>query len=130
MMEYASHQESWGITMILLVDDSDLVLRVTKMHLEQHGYKVLACSSAQKATKEFLRYKHGISTVIADYRMHGIDGITFLQYIQQHQPSVKTILYSASLPRSIPEGIDTLAKPLEFSTLVQIIEKMPLLKSN
>ena len=64
----------------------------------------------------------GRDLVIVDVLLPGLDGVTVLTRLRQHDPRLPLIAMSAG--NSVPdlEGIPFLAKPFGLSTLLQLVE--------
>jgi len=97
---------------VLVVEDEDILLEVTKISLEMNGYSVLSARDGVEAIKKFLTFKDSISTVICDLNMPHLDGKSALQSIVALKPNVKVIIVSGSV------GIEKIKDFDEFSSAV------------
>ncbi len=87
--------ESWrGSGMILVVDDEEIVRRVTKMMLESVGFTVLMAQDGLEALEVFRRRADEIVLVVLDLTMPNLDGEETLRELLRIRPNVKTILSS------------------------------------
>src|SRR6266567_1038321 len=68
---------------ILIVDDTPVNLKLTRILLINEGYKVLTASSAEEAL-ELLRGFHP-DLVLADIQLPGIDGLELTRRIKQDE---------------------------------------------
>lgn len=61
--------------LVLLVDDEPAILKVTAKILEKHGYRTVAANGGADALKIYEDNPSGISAVISDLSMPGMDGL-------------------------------------------------------
>jgi CheY-like chemotaxis protein len=83
---------------ILCVDDEKVGLRVRKIMLESHGFKVLTASSGLQALAVI--DENQIDLVVLDYYMPGLNGGQVAAEVRRRRPKVPIIFLSAyfSLP--------------------------------
>jgi two-component system, cell cycle response regulator DivK len=77
---------------ILIVDDTPVNLKLTRILLVNEGYKVLTASSAEEAL-ELLRSYHPY-LVLADIQLPGMDGLEFTRRVKQN-PATSDIMVVA-----------------------------------
>ncbi len=89
---------SLGPKTVLCVDDEAIGLRVRKILLESHGFKVLTANSGQQGLNIF--DEHAVDVVILDYYMPGMNGGDVAAELRKRRPTVPIIFLSAyfSLP--------------------------------
>src|SRR5690242_19617296 len=75
---------------ILCVDDEARIVEATSLHLRR-DYEVHTAGSAAEGLNK-LRQIRGISVVVSDMRMPGMDGATFLSKVMQGYPDISRIL--------------------------------------
>ena len=94
---------SLGPKTVLCVDDEAIGLRVRKILLESHGFKVLTANSGQQGLSIF--EEQPVDLVILDYYMPGMNGGDVAAEIRKRRPGVPIIFLSAyfSLPPSALE---------------------------
>ncbi|MGA2902186.1 MAG: response regulator [Candidatus Korobacteraceae bacterium] len=87
-----------GPKTVLCVDDEKIGLRVRKILLETHGFKVLTASSGQQGLAFF--DDHKIDLVVLDYYMPGLNGGQVAAEMRRRRPGIPIIFLSAyfSLP--------------------------------
>jgi CheY-like chemotaxis protein len=87
-----------GPKTVLCVDDEKIGLRVRKILLESHGFKVLTASSGQQGLAIF--NDHDVDLVVLDYYMPGLNGGDVAAEMRRKRPDVPIIFLSAyfSLP--------------------------------
>ncbi len=87
-----------GPKTVLCVDDEKIGLRVRKIMLESHGFRVLTANSGQQGLSLF--DDHHIDLVVLDYYMPGLNGGDVAAEMRRRRPDVPIIFLSAyfSLP--------------------------------
>ena len=83
---------------VLCVDDEKIGLRVRKIMLESHGYRVLTAMDGKEGLA--LLDEHPVDLVILDYFMPGMNGGDVAAEIRRRAPELPIIFLSAyfSLP--------------------------------
>ncbi len=109
--------------LILIVDDTPVNLKLTRILLANQAYQVLTASSAEEAL-ELLRTNHP-SLILTDIQLPGIDGLELARRIKS-APDTRDILIVALAAFSSPSeeedalksGCDgCIAKPIDTYTL-------------
>lgn len=78
--------------MILLVDDEEKVLSSLSRSLsEEDGYEILTASRGAEAL-ETLKSRPGITVIVSDYHMPGMNGVDFLARAHENYPDTSRIL--------------------------------------
>ncbi|MFH1992805.1 MAG: response regulator [Pseudomonadota bacterium] len=83
-----------GKETILLVDDEDLVIDVSKDLLKKMGYKVLIAKSGQAAVELYEANKDEIDLVILDMIMPDMGGSDTFDRLKEINPPIKVLLAS------------------------------------
>jgi CheY-like chemotaxis protein len=93
-----SWMRALGPKTVLCVDDEKIGLRVRKILLESHGFKVLTASSGQQGLSLF--DENRVDLVVLDYYMPGLNGGQVAAELRRRRPGVPIIFLSAyfSLP--------------------------------
>jgi two-component system cell cycle sensor histidine kinase/response regulator CckA len=114
---------------ILVVDDEEKILSVTRATLEKFGYRVLTARNGSEAVETFTEYKGRIDAVLTDMAMPLMDGETAIREIRRIDPSAKIIAASglasdfASDPGS--PGVEAfLSKPFTAEVLLKTIAEV------
>lgn len=113
---------------ILVVDDESGIRDGLRVSLEQLGYDVETAESGERALYQFKK-NPGISFVISDYKMPGMDGFDVLKEIKKQSPDTPVILMTGfgsihHAVEAMQRGADDyLAKPFSFADLEKIIDK-------
>ena len=116
---------------ILVVDDEEDILSITKKSLERYGHVADTFSSSLQAFEQFKQDPLLYDIVISDIRMPGIKGYELLKKVKQLNPSVKVFLMSAYEMWESPELTsepevkvdDFLQKPFPPDSLCVTIRK-------
>lgn len=93
-----SWMRALGPKTVLCVDDEKIGLRVRKIMLESHGFRVLTAGSGQQGLSLF--DDHHIDLVVLDYYMPDLNGGDVAAEMRRRRPDVPIIFLSAyfSLP--------------------------------
>jgi len=83
-----------GQETILLVDDEEVVLNVSRMVLERLGYKVFMARNGQEAIEVYKTKKEEIDLVILDMIMPAMGGEKTFDLLKTINPDLKVILSS------------------------------------
>lgn len=86
---------AYGTETILIVDDLQMNIDVTRDMLEYLGYQVISALSGKEAVDIYAVKKDRIDLVIQDMVMPGMDGAAVFTALKQINPQVKVILASA-----------------------------------
>ncbi len=81
-----------GHEIILLIDDEEMVLEVSKDILEQLGYKVLSAKSGKEAIDVFKKHKDIIDLVILDMIMPEMSGGETYDALKEINTDIKVLL--------------------------------------
>ena len=77
---------------ILVVDDNDMGLVARRTVLEELGYRVQTCSSAEEALEQCTQALFDV--VITDYKMPRMNGVQFIQELRKQHPAMPVVLIS------------------------------------
>ena len=78
---------------ILLVDDDKWIRESMSLLFEAEGCDLLTLETAEEGLRAIKKQQFDIA--IVDYRLPGMDGLTFLKSLSAHQPDVLRILITA-----------------------------------
>ena len=82
---------------ILLIDDEEMVVKITEKMLRKMGYQVLKANSGHEGLKLFQTYRTQIDLIICDMIMPKMDGLELVHRLREIDPCVKVLLSSGSL---------------------------------
>ncbi|MDJ0635651.1 MAG: CBS domain-containing protein [Xenococcaceae cyanobacterium MO_188.B29] len=80
--------------LILVVDDENSILEVTKATLETYNYRVLTASNGLDAISIYTQNQHAIDVVLTDIMMPSMDGKTFIRTIKKINPHINIVVFS------------------------------------
>ncbi len=83
-----------GTETVLLVDDEQVVLEVTRELLESLGYRVYAVGGGQEAIAVYMEKRKEIDLVILDMIMPGISGGETFDRLKEINPNIRVLLSS------------------------------------
>jgi hypothetical protein len=107
---------------ILVVDDEEAILEITRETLAAFNYRVLATSSSKEAIALFSRHCGEIDLVITDLLMPELDGPALVHTLRKIEPGVKIVAVSG-LSRGVEDLkiAGFLKKPFNTPTLLKTI---------
>jgi EAL domain-containing protein (putative c-di-GMP-specific phosphodiesterase class I) len=79
---------------LLVVDDDDAVLKMTRRALERRGYRVVACSSGEEALRQL--GQGSFDCMVSDVQMPGINGLRLLRAVRDRDLDIPVILMTGS----------------------------------
>ena len=79
---------------VLLVDDDELVLDISRIMLTTLGFNVLCASGGREAVEIFQQHKNIIRFVLTDFAMPHLNGLETLAALRQIDPGLPAILAS------------------------------------
>jgi PAS domain S-box-containing protein len=113
---------------ILIVDDEEALLELTKTMLETFGYRVATAKNGLQGVARFKELESEIKLVITDTDMPHMDGVTLISTIQKLKPDSRFILASGSkFEQSKFDGINMgnltqLGKPFTLEQLLATVD--------
>lgn len=112
-----------GSETVLVVEDSELLRRISTEFLERLGYTVLTAESGPGALAVARRYRKPIHLLLTDVAMPGMNGQELAQHLTAERPATR-VLYasgyaSAVAPELYPDDarIDFIEKPYSWQNL-------------
>jgi len=84
-----------GHETILIVEDEDIVRRVTKRALSNNGYTVFASRDAKEALEFIDQYGNTIDLLLTDVVMPGMNGRQLAEVVAQKRPGIAVLYMSA-----------------------------------
>ncbi len=86
---------------VLIVEDEDKLRRVLELHLQSEGYEVTAVGTAEEA----LRRTEGVSLVLTDLRLPGIDGLALMEALRQNTDALVVVMTAFSSVETAVEAM-------------------------
>ena len=111
-------------TVILLVDDEEVVRRATADMLREIGHEVVEATSATVALK-LIEDRPDIEVIMTDYLMPGLRGSELIDKAREIRPDLKAVLITgyARIAADQP-GVARLSKPFRVSDLAREVAKI------
>ncbi|MCP3872926.1 MAG: response regulator [Desulfobacteraceae bacterium] len=115
---------------VLLIEDDEAVMNVTKMMLNRKGYTVLQASSGKEAVELVRSYKGTINIALLDFVLPDMNGEIVYPLIQKHHPEMKVIVLSGyaitgPVQKLMNSGARAfIQKPVTMKKLFQKIKKV------
>ena len=113
---------------ILILDDEEVVRKVAKATLENHGYRVLLASNGKEAVETFSEAKTAIGLILLDLTMPVLSGEDTLRELRKIRPTLPVILSSGfneieAIRRFQGKGLrGFVQKPYTAATLAQRVK--------
>jgi len=134
-MMHGTHREEkneilQGSESVLLIDDEEMVLDVSKELLEGLGYQVLTASRGREAITTLEAKADEVDLVILDFTMPEMSGKETFNRLRAIKPEVRVLLSSGySLNEEVQEILDQsgtgfIQKPFRLQTLSQKMRDM------
>jgi PAS domain S-box-containing protein len=112
---------------ILLVEDDQIMLRMTRKLLEEHGYKVLGAKDGKAALELAEEYGGRIDLLLTDVAMPGVSGPELATWMGTSRPGIKVVFmsgYTGELMRGHDMAKGTLLdKPFTRVTLLLTVHQ-------
>ena len=113
---------------ILLIDDDEWVRDSLRLFFEAEGCSLLALETAEEGLAALKR--ECFDLIITDYRLPGMDGVTFLDRIQARCPdALKVVITAYGSPQAISwakriGAHDFIEKPFTSETLEESLSRL------
>ena len=126
----AINEAATGYETILVVEDEQAILRMTKMMLERLGYTVLAASSPDEAIDLCTSGSHEIHMLMTDVVMPGMSGRDLASELLRSYPNLRCLFMSGYTANVIAhhgvldEGVKFINKPFTKLDLAAKIRKV------
>ena len=111
---------------ILVVDDDRELRNLVRTALEHKGYDVLTAHDAVQGLELIARRK--IDVALLDVMMPGMDGLTMLSHLREHNENLRVIIMTAlNTPETAisalrDQACDLLSKPFEIQQLLSAVQ--------
>ncbi|PTN37320.1 transporter substrate-binding domain-containing protein [Desulfonatronum sp. SC1] len=115
---------------ILLVDDDEQILDLTREALEEFGYTVLTASSGEKALAIYADQGHDIGMVVMDLGMPGMGGRQCLRELLTVDSTVRVLIASGYADHKLAEELQRtgakgfLGKPYQLKELAAKVREV------
>jgi len=105
--------------LVLLVEDDDAVLSITRKRMVELGYNFIEAKTAEDAIR-LLESNEDISLVFSDLRMPGkMSGFDLAEWVFENRPHIKVLLTSGyyDLGGGVQKDVKVLSKPYSITDL-------------
>ncbi|MEO8042346.1 MAG: PAS domain S-box protein [Acidobacteriota bacterium] len=92
--ESASSYPRGNGELILMVDDEENILQITRAALEMHGYRVASATDAAKGLEEYARLSSEVDLVLTDMSMPHMNGPSMIRELRKVDPKIKVVCMS------------------------------------
>ncbi len=112
---------------ILCVDHDDLVLEVTRIPLEQHGYRVMTADNGSEAISLLAQTNDDVALVLMDWGLPNGDNTAVVKKLKTLRPNIRVLVTSgygtpAVLPPDARKHVaGFLAKPYLPNELIRAV---------
>jgi PAS domain S-box-containing protein len=115
-------------TTILLVEDDEIMLSLTRKLLEQNGYRVLEAKGGNAAIDIMQSHAGSIDILLTDVVMRGMSGPELVSKVTASHPAIKAVYMSGytgeliAYHEDVKKGIPLLEKPFTRTALLNILD--------
>lgn len=115
---------------ILLIDDEDIVRKVTQGMLQKAGAKTIVAHNGRDGIQTFEKHQNEIDLVLVDYAMPGLNGFETMKQLKEIQADIPVILISGysnddhALAEEDSGFAATLQKPFTYDKLLQVVHQV------
>jgi CheY-like chemotaxis protein len=115
------------MTLILVIDDSNLARSAIRKILAPEGYEILEASNGEEGTK--MLSQHAPDCILMDLLMPGISGLDILRQLNSTGSSTPVIVITADIQDSVRSkclelgAFAVVNKPLLFETLLGTVKE-------
>jgi two-component system, cell cycle sensor histidine kinase and response regulator CckA len=115
--------------MVLVVDDEQFILELTRETLESAGYRVITASDGVQALERYRELRNEIDVVITDLMMPEMDGITAIRELKSIRADLPIIAASGVSGDRVGEALDAgastfLAKPFTAEVICRVLQEV------
>lgn len=115
--------------MVLVVDDEQFILELTRETLESAGYRVVTASHGAEALERYRERGNEIDVVITDLMMPEMDGITAIKELKQIRADLPIIAASGVSGDRVGEALEAgasmfLAKPFTADVICRVLQEV------
>jgi len=115
---------------LLIIDDEDSFVEVTKILLEMAGYVVIIARDGLDGIRQFEKNREKIDAIICDLNMPKLGGNAAVQTFLSLKPGIKILIISGSIMEEdmptnlIPGKIEFLRKPFLTEKLLETLREL------
>ncbi len=116
-------------SVILIIEDDNLIIKRLVKLLQMEGYETLTASSGEAGIRVIVEKKNEIDLVLLDLRLNGINGFEVLQFIR-HYPNPPCVIIITGFPsyKNLTDCMkykvfDFVAKPIDYDYLLSRLKQ-------
>lgn len=115
---------------ILVVDDDELILNITRQILEGAGYTVLSALQGREAIDLYRKHREEIAVVLLDLHMYPLNGLDVCKEIKEISPDQSVVFCTGSgdkveqIPLHQWTHTSLLLKPYSIIELISVVDKL------
>jgi len=119
-----------GSGTLLLVEDEEQILSMSRRILAEHGYTVLAARTPEDALTLVAEFPGTIDLLVTDVVMPGMNGRTLFERVSQLKPGLRCLYMSGYTANVIAhqgvleDGVNFLEKPFAAATLTRKVRQL------
>jgi PAS domain S-box-containing protein len=119
-----------GTETLLLAEDDAMTRKLSRLLLENSGYKIIEAANGEEAIAQFIAHKEEIRLIVIDVIMPRLNGREAYRQMELIMPGIKAIYisgYTADIFRKeeiFEEGINFLSKPLLYKELLVAVRNL------
>ena len=119
-----------GTETVLLVEDDQMLLKLSQTMLEKSGYTVLAAATVDRAISLAKEHPGQIHLLLSDLIMPELNGRDLWDILQVFRPEMKVVFmsgYTADIIAKqgvVEEGVNFLQKPVSFEALTSKVREV------
>ena len=118
-----------GTETILLAEDEENVRELTRIVLEEYGYKVIEAIDGEDAVNKFMENKYRIDLLLFDLIMPKMSGKEAFDRIRKIMPDIK-VLFASGYPADFihreeitEQGLSFVSKPISPTALIKKVRE-------
>jgi CheY-like chemotaxis protein len=117
-------EQEEGRETVLVVEDTDVTAQITRILLENWGFRVFEAHDAGEALAIFEQHASEIQLLLADIKLPGMNGVELAAFLSARKPFLRVLLMSAS-PAEEPAlpNVAFLPKPFNPASLARAVRK-------
>ena len=125
----AAPEQKRGSATVLVLDDDEAIVEILGRLLRRAGYSIIASTDPLEAIQLATTWSEEIGAILTDFRMPGIDGLSFVRRIRSAGTKAPVIIITAVRPDitaldAQELGIDRiLGKPLDAAELTHAVSE-------
>lgn len=115
---------------ILLIDDEDIIVRLSTRQLEAKGYQVTGVTGGQSALDRIASGNETYHLLVTDLTMPGMSGLELIESVQKLQPDLPVLILTGMLDTQITDEMKALNirgmvfKPVAGDDLVNEVRRV------